>query len=142
MRTTRVTVLVLAVFAIVLASTSGCQSSEPRCRDGELVGCRCGEATGYAECVGGAPATCVCSTDGGPTGPSDAAPVGTADATVDARDAGAGFLATCTTNEECETGLCHLFNAKGRLCTKPCASPQDCPLPSTGCNNQGVCKAP
>ena len=53
-----------------------------------------------------------------------------------------GFLEPCTTNEECMTGLCYRYNMAtvGLRCTKTCTGPADCPAPSSGCNNMGVCK--
>jgi hypothetical protein len=65
----------------------------------------------------------------------------------DAAEASAkrAFLEACAADTECETGLCYPFNAKGMRCTRKCTSDTaatDCPPPSTGCNNQGVCKVP
>jgi hypothetical protein len=60
-------------------------------------------------------------------------------------DAGTGdlpFLAVCTSNEECATGLCFNFNARGLHCTHACESAAECEAPSPGCNNMNVCKAP
>ena len=53
-----------------------------------------------------------------------------------------GFLETGSGDAECETGYCHKFNAKGPNGSMPCQSDGDCPTPSPGCNNMGVCKAP
>ena len=52
------------------------------------------------------------------------------------------FLSPCMTNDQCETQLCYLFNMRGKLCSKACNLPADCPAPSTGCNGMGICKAP
>jgi hypothetical protein len=61
---------------------------------------------------------------------------------VDAGPGGLPFLASCTTHEECATGLCFNFNARGLRCTHACQSSADCEEPSPGCNNMRVCKAP
>lgn len=52
------------------------------------------------------------------------------------------FMSECMIDEECETGLCYFFNAKGPHCSSYCGADADCPPPSPGCNNMGVCKAP
>ncbi|MFO0722640.1 MAG: hypothetical protein U1E65_02575 [Myxococcota bacterium] len=54
------------------------------------------------------------------------------------------FMMSCTKNEECTTGLCFRYSmaAVGSLCSKTCAAPEDCPAPSRGCNNMGICKSP
>jgi hypothetical protein len=76
--------------------------------------------------------------DDGPSVPA-------ADASMATLDAGAGqlpFMAECASNEQCQTGNCYPFGMKGPHCTKPCTSAADCPAPSPGCNNKGLCKAP
>jgi hypothetical protein len=62
-------------------------------------------------------------------------------------DGGSGtlpFMSECTLgeSEECETGLCFDFNAKGPHCTHACKIDDDCEAPSPGCSGMGVCKAP
>jgi hypothetical protein len=56
------------------------------------------------------------------------------------------FLGRCTRNEDCESNLCGDFPAKGGgFCTRRCTmatAGADCPPPSTGCNNMGLCKVP
>ena len=67
------------------------------------------------------------------------------DAAPGAPDAAPGdlpFLSTCTSNEDCESGLCFNFNAKGLHCTHACQSAADCEAPSPGCNGMNVCKVP
>ncbi len=56
-----------------------------------------------------------------------------------------GFLEPCTANAECMTGLCYRYNMAtvGMRCSKTCTmatAAADCPAPSSGCNNMGVCK--
>jgi hypothetical protein len=77
----------------------------------------------------------------------DAAPASAEpDAAPGAPDAaavgGLAFLAVCTSNAECASGLCFNFNAKGLHCTHTCQSATDCEAPSPGCNGMNVCKAP
>jgi hypothetical protein len=71
-----------------------------------------------------------CSEDDGPGGPD-------ATATGDLP-----FLAACTASEQCASGLCFNFNARGLYCTHACESGAQCESPSPGCNNMNVCKAP
>ena len=52
------------------------------------------------------------------------------------------YMATCAANEECDSGLCFEFNAKGPHCTTTCELDLECEAPSPGCNGKGVCKAP
>ena len=56
------------------------------------------------------------------------------------------FMCPCdVADDQCDTeagDMCFNFNAKGPHCTRSCSGPADCPAPSGGCNNMGVCKAP
>jgi hypothetical protein len=68
---------------------------------------------------------------------------GDADAGMCVPGTGAAALYdTCTTNADCDSCICHSYNMGGLLCTKACTNDNDCPAPSTGCNNMGVCKRP
>jgi hypothetical protein len=67
------------------------------------------------------------------------------DASPNLLDAGAGtlgFMEACATDEQCTTGLCYPFNARGPHCSHPCTVDGDCEAPSPGCNGMGVCKVP
>lgn len=62
--------------------------------------------------------------------------------TIEAPDgATLGLLETCTPgrDDECLSGLCFNFNARGPKCTAPCTRDCECPAPSSGCSNRGVC---
>ena len=52
------------------------------------------------------------------------------------------FAAACQNDDECADAKCHEFGQSGKVCTKACSKPEDCPTGSEGkkCNNQGVCK--
>lgn len=59
------------------------------------------------------------------------------------------FLQPCHTAVDCavpsgaDAGVCGAFpNKGGNLCTKACTVAADCPSPSPGCNNMGICMAP
>jgi hypothetical protein len=56
------------------------------------------------------------------------------------------FLGPCTMNSDCESMICGDYPAKGGMfCTNKCTmmtAAQDCPPPSPGCNNMGLCKVP
>lgn len=73
-----------------------------------------------------------CGEEGGDTG-ADAAPMcmGTLE-----------LYSTCTESTECDSCLCYTYNQGAMICSKACELDTDCPAPSTGCNNMGVCKRP
>ena len=48
----------------------------------------------------------------------------------------------CEKDEDCESGLCFPYVAKGPHCTITCTMDSDCPPPSNACSGMGVCKAP
>ena len=128
-----------------LCVATGCVAEPPGCYPGDHLGCSCSETqgkTGYRACSDGQYGACVC--DGSTPG---LAGIGGAGGQTPGTGGEGGtdkqpFLAPCDHDEECITGLCHAFNAKGPRCSKPCETSSDCPPPSPGCNNKGVCKAP
>jgi len=140
----------LMLAAAALGVLFACVADRPTCYAGDYLGCTCAGTThGYQVCnaAGDGYGACVC--DGTTPGvDASAAPTPAVDAAPEASaEAGAkkGFLAPCTSAEECASGLCQLFPAKGSFCSNRCTAPTasvDCPPPSTGCNAQGVCKAP
>ena len=142
------TPLILA--AAALGVLFACAADRPICYAGDHVGCTCvGDVHGYQICNAGGEGYGACVCDGTTPGldastPStpavDAAPEASAEA-----GAKKAFLAPCTDAEECASGLCQQFPAKGSLCSNRCTvqtAGVDCPPPSPGCNPQGVCKAP
>jgi hypothetical protein len=68
------------------------------------------------------------------------------DQDLDLPDVAVGYMELCNPDLEpaCleASDTCFSFNMKGPHCTRDCDGPEDCPAPSTGCNNMGVCKAP
>lgn len=85
---------------------------------------------------------CSASDDGGEISGPDAS-------TAPAADAGDGplpFMSPCDLdNDQCDAeagDMCFSFNMKGPHCTRACETAAECPEPSPGCNNKGVCKAP
>jgi hypothetical protein len=140
-----------AVLVAVLASPA-CQQNGERCAPGDYVICSCPRPVkGFARCMPSgedySPCDCSGAAPGG-LGALDAAPEDSAaDAAPDgepAVDAGSKlpFMSPCAKDEECETGLCFVFNAKGPRCSKTCQTDADCPAPSPGCNLQKICKSP
>jgi hypothetical protein len=119
----------LFLAAVVLAA---CGDDAPACYEGEYAACRCGAAEGYQRCEGESYGVCTCD--------------GTTPGLVATGGHGGGdtlpYMSPCDDDAQCETGLCFPFNAKGPHCSMACGSPDDCPPPSTGCNNMGICKAP
>lgn len=133
--------LAIVVTALFGACGNGADSGGTRaCAPGDVRSCTCATGSGTQTCdaVGSAYGACVCNSPDG--GPADA------DADASGGDADAAsllpFLSPCTTDAECETGLCHPFPSKGSHCTKTCTDAADCPAPSPGCNAMGVCRLP
>jgi hypothetical protein len=52
------------------------------------------------------------------------------------------FGSECAVDDECASGLCYPFNAKGPHCSQPCALPEECPPEADGCSGMGICKVP
>jgi hypothetical protein len=47
----------------------------------------------------------------------------------------------CTSNEQCLSGMCHLFSGEFQVCTQTCSASNPCPATNTEkCNNRGICK--
>ena len=130
--------LPITLLAAVLVG-SACAQDAPACYPGDYTWCVCGAGTrGLAACNAdrNGYGACDCSGLFWP----DAGPI---TAGVDGGGVDSGllpFLAGCSDNSQCSTGLCFHFNAKGSLCTKTCMSDSDCP--GDGCSLMGVCKAP
>jgi hypothetical protein len=134
----------LALFVALLAGVAipvACRVDDPTCYEGDFVACTCSNGrAGYQGCL---PAqerygTCVC--DGTTPGLDGSFDEDAGDARADGGKL--PFMSRCETNEQCETGNCHLFSMQGSFCTQTCKVVTDCPAPSTGCNNRGICKAP
>lgn len=129
----------LRVVAAV-ALLGSCMPSGNPCYPGDYIACGCDNGIkGYARCNadGKAYAACDCSGQS-PLGGAPAADAGATDASSDKL----GLIAACDNDAQCASGLCFLFNAKGPKCTLRCSVDSDCPPPTAGCNNMGVCKAP
>jgi len=126
------------VSALLLVALAAACEEGSLCYPGDYQSCTCGEsARGYQRCAseGEHYEACDCESPTPGTAP-------------DAGGGGAGggallpFMSACDEDAQCESGLCYSFNAKGPHCTSLCKVDGDCPLPSTGCNRMGVCKAP
>ncbi len=135
--------------AIAAALLVGACADEGRpCYPGDYQACACGDDRGYARCDadGEAYGACDCSGTipglGGGAGGGDAGGGGASGGGGAGGSAKLPFMAPCSGDDECETGLCYDFAAKGPHCSKTCTLDTDCPLPSPGCNLMGICKAP
>lgn len=135
---------VLAVALLALGLVAACEDAQPACFEGDYASCTCeAGGSGFRACLVSQDGYGACVCDGRVPG-LDASLI------VDAGDAGDGpvdagklpFMSACQSDEQCNTGMCFTFNAKGPKCSKSCKTADECPPPSTGCNNQGVCKAP
>jgi hypothetical protein len=127
----------------LLVATSACTKEGSTCYAGDFIACTCTNgARGYAACQPSEGLFVPCICDGKVPG----ARAIDAGSDVDAAPSKRAFLEACTTNEECASGICQEYPNKGsRLCSNKCTqgtATTDCPAPSGGCNNQGVCKAP
>lgn len=135
------------VTAAVLA-VGGCSESRT-CHQGDFTSCTCDDGkAGFAACDVASDDYGACGYCGSIPGSSVAVGVGGAGGGTATGGAGAGgaeplgFMETCKKDEDCASGQCHTYNAKGQKCTISCQTDSDCPAPSPGCNNMGVCKAP
>jgi len=132
------------VHFVALVCTLGiaCGADERQCYPGDFIACVCEDRrAGYAQCdVGGSAygACAFCGTTPGlaQSGGGEGGEGGEGGAAL------LPFMAECEADEECETGLCFFFPAKGSYCSHSCETAGDCELPSPGCNGMGVCKAP
>ena len=56
------------------------------------------------------------------------------------------FMCPCdVADDQCDSAggeMCFGFNNKGPHCTRACQGDEDCPAPSGGCGNMGVCRPP
>jgi len=126
---------------IGLAVPVACRVDGPPCYAGDFVGCTCSNGkTGYQSCLPDEERYAACVCDG--TTPGLDGSFEDADADVVDANTKLPFMSRCTKNEDCEANDCHLFSQQGSFCTKTCKTTEDCPAPSTGCNNRGICKAP
>ncbi len=136
--------LALSVLVLVpLVLPAACREERAACYEGDFAACSCAEGKpGYRSCLAAEErfGPCVCD---GTTPGIDGSFEDAVGSDVEAGSrAKLPFMSQCTTNEECETGNCHLFLQSGSFCTKSCQDVTDCPPPSSGCNNRGICKAP
>ncbi|HWL84564.1 MAG TPA: hypothetical protein VNO21_02110 [Polyangiaceae bacterium] len=142
-RAARAGAFVMGGIACLIAACTS--NDQPTCYRGEYVTCACNNSqTGYAMCLADETAHGTCDCSGAIPGLEGGAPQQDAGGAADANDAGGklALMQPCDRDDQCETGLCFPFNAKGPHCSKRCKSDTDCPSPSTGCSNMGVCKAP
>ncbi len=140
-----------ALLGVLLVSAC---DEKPVCYEGDQLACTCDDGQcGFAACDVGANAYGACGSCGQVPAPANSAVLVRGLGTEGGGNGGdggrrrAGGLPglpgdVLEEDEQCETGLCHTFNAKGPKCSKPCQSDGDCPDPSPGCNIMGVCKAP
>jgi hypothetical protein len=135
---------VLIALGVAVGIVVGCREQSPVCYEGELQACTCaGSKNGYQQCLQAEERYAACVCDG--TTPGLDASVDASEAAADAASEASSkvaFMGVCAKDEDCETGQCHDFAAKGSFCSHACKAPTDCEPPSGGCNNQGVCKAP
>jgi hypothetical protein len=66
---------------------------------------------------------------------------------VEIPDVAVAYMEVCNPDLEpsctAPDGVCYEFGDRGAyVCTQACATADDCPAPSAGCNNKGVCKPP
>ena len=141
-RTNAAWILPLLGLLGLLALHAACSADGTACYPGDYRYCDCASGQrGYQQCGtrGDAYGACDCSGNLPPgvgilvdAGPPEAATSG---------DGGLlPFLASCAADTDCASNLCFAFNAFGPHCSIHCAKDNDCPAPSPGCSNKGVCK--
>jgi len=145
----------LSGMGLSLAILAGACAEKRACYSGDFEACTCADGrAGFAACdvegdAYGACGSCgevpgltgsAASGGGGSGGGTSGGTGGSQNLTTSSSKL--GFLETCTVDEDCESGICHVYTAKGPKCTLACQTASDCPPPSPGCNNMGVCKAP
>jgi hypothetical protein len=131
----------LAALAAIVATSGACSKAHPVCYDGEYLACTCDDgAGGFQACAAGRAGYGACVCDGRVPG-LDASLPEAGEAGEAAAPPKVKFLEPCEKDEQCETGLCYTFNARGPRCTQRCTPGEACPAPSPGCSNNGVCKS-
>jgi hypothetical protein len=133
----------LAVACLASVASACTSRSGKACYAGDYQACACGpNERGYAMCAadGSGYGACDCS---GKTPGLASTPGAGGDGSAGAPSGKKPFQSPCTTNEECEQGLCASFPSRGgSLCTKACTGAADCPAESPGCNPKGECRVP
>ncbi len=125
---------------VTLVLPAACREEGPVCYAGDFIACSCaGGGLGYQACVAADERYGPCVCDGTTPGLDGSFEAATADAGPTEK---LPFMSQCTNDEQCESGNCHTFSQQGTFCTKSCEETSDCPAPSSGCNNRGICKAP
>lgn len=160
----RIIALTIAMSALVALAmgAQGCSSENAgTCYPGDKVACSCSNGDpGLKECntAGDGYANCACNEStsssssgaggtGGGAGQGGAAGQGGSGGGASTGGAGGSgsllpFMAECTMSSQCATMLCFQYNTGPMLCSKQCANDGECPAPSPGCNNMGICKKP
>ncbi len=136
-------VLVALALLLLGGAPASCNPSGVACAAGDFQYCACPSAArGYQECLDDGSQYGACDCSG--TIPRGAGVLVEAGPDVDAETAAPGaklgFLASCSSNADCESNLCFSFNAYGPHCSHSCSKITDCEAPSPGCSNMGVCK--
>jgi hypothetical protein len=140
---------VLVLLGVMAVGACGEGNGATACLPQDVERCRCDDGrSGYRVCdpdAGRGYGACDCDLDASPylpavpdaVAPDAVAPEGGSCDTMPL-----GFMCPCVSGDQCATGVCGVFPAKGNRCTVPCKTAMDCPPPSPGCNMMGVCKAP
>jgi len=130
----------VALLACAALVAIGCHDT-PLCYEGDWKACRCEDGrSGYAPCDAEDPSFGVCACDATPGLPDDPSAGSGGGGGQGGGDDLLPLYVACAEDAECESALCFGFNAKGPRCTLSCEVASDCPAPSSGCNQKGVCK--
>jgi len=139
----------LAFVGGVVVSVAACGDDPPVCYAGDFRACTCLDATnGYQACRPAENTYTPCRCDGTTPGVDPGPPEAGLD--EDGGDGGDGaidaaprkYMEPCKISQECDTGLCSSFGERGRVCTRLCSGPSDCPPPADTCTNTGFCRPP
>jgi hypothetical protein len=123
----------VGLVALVAGASLVACHDQPICHAGDWTECRCEDGrAGYAPCD---------AADGEGEGYGACRCDGTPGLEEGSGGGAAGALYTpCEIDADCDSGLCFPFNSRGPHCTLACDDGTECPAPSSGCNDKGVCK--
>lgn len=146
----------LLLLCLAASGAVSCSNDGRACYPGDYRRCSCeagdegyqqcdvddGSEYGACDCSGTIPGLTTAAATGGSAGSGGGMGGSTSSSSGGAAGGGGKlpFLASCMTDDECETGLCYNYPSKGPHCTKSCTSDAECPAPSPGCNPKGICK--
>ena len=126
----------------LLALHAACSADGTACYSGDYRYCDCpSDRRGYEQCDARGDAYGACDCSGNlPPHVGILVDAGAPEAAAPSDGGLLPLLSPCSSDSDCASNLCFAFNAYGPHCSIRCAKDADCPAPSPGCSNKGVCK--